>query len=564
MHTRFVTTSVTIACLLLAGGLALAQPQLPTFQPGDVLRADQLNSIVDQVTRNASAAQASGGGAAHAVDCGAGDTIADAMAQAQPGDTIMLTGTCSENVVVTTDDLTLDGGGSAVIDGAGIDRWGIDVTGRQRVTLKGLTVANAHAIGITITEASGVWMEDVTVRNTRRNAAADVDGTGIFVGNGSSLMLAGAIAANDNTGHGILVWEGGDAALLGNHTPRGRLLPPASLEANRNGENGIFIAASSSLLAISSVAANTTLHAKNNTYGGIGVLQSSSLIVIGADIEATNNGGSGLDVTGAGAAQFWGSSALSKTASGLFDGNGGAGINVSGSSSFGVWDDGVAVNITSTNNSWRGLNVAEGSAVAFYTAAAPSPSRVVFNDNGAEGIDAGQNASFISKIPLEAKDNGAEGVGAWGGGHLDITNGDISDNESYAGVAVITNSSATLNSCRIENNAGLGAEVSNNSTLHIYDTEITGNTGHGIAAYNHGFVQGFQDVGSSITNNGGHGIEAWNGASAQLYNATISGNAGNAINAGFASRFHFVGGSITGAISCDDTSQIAGAFACPE
>lgn len=564
MHTRFVTASVTIACLLLAGGLALAQPQLPTFQPGDVLRADQLNSIVDQVTRNASAAQASGGGAAHAVDCGAGETIANAMAQAQPGDTIMITGTCSENVVVTTDDLTLDGGGSAVIDGAGIDRWGIDVTGRQKVTLKGLTVENAHAIGITITEASGVWMEDVTVRNTRRNAAADVDGTGIFVGNGSSLMLSGAIAANDNTGHGILVWLGGDLALLGNHTPRGRLLPPASLEANRNGENGIFMAASSSFLAISSVAANTTLHAKNNTYSGIGADQNSSLIVIGADIEATNNGGSGLDVGGASAAQFWGSSALSKTASGLFDGNGGAGISISRSSAFGVWDDGVAVNITATNNGWRGLNVEDGSSAAFHTPAGAPVSRLVFNDNGAEGIDAGHNASFISRIPLEAKDNGAEGVSAWGGSHLDITNGEISDNESFAGVAVITNSSATLNSCQIENNTGNGAEASNNSTLHIYDTDISGNTGHGIAVYNHGFIQGYEDVGSSITNNGGHGIEAWNGASGQLYNTTISGNASNAINAAFGSRFYFVGGSITGAISCDDTAQIAGAFACPE
>ena len=493
-----------------------------------------------------------------------GQTIQSKVDEAGPGDTIMITGTCSEAVVVNKDDITLDGGGSAVIDGAGLDRWAVDVTGRQKVTLERLTVQNGHEIGIMIAESSGVWMQDVTVRNTRRHKDYDGGGFGIFIGHSSSVVLTGTIVADGNAGNGIMVWQSSSALAIGNFTPRGSPFPRASVQTNGNGENGIFVAASSSFTAFSNFGDNTTVHAKNNTHSGISVQQSSSVIVGGGvDIEATNNQGSGLEVGGASSAQFWGWAAGSRTSSGLFDSNGGAGINVWGSSSFAVWDDGVAVNITSTKNTWRGLHVVDGSLAAFDSPAAQPPSKVVISDNGAEGIEAGDNGSLFSKVPLEIKNNASEGVGVWGSSHADITNAVIADNDSYTGIAVVTNSSTTLKSCRIENNVGHGVEVANNSTLHIYDTIITGNTGHGIAAYNHAFIQGFEDVGSSITNNGNHGVEAWNGASLQLYNADIRGNTNNAINASFGSRFYFQGGSITGTISCDDSVLSQGDWLCP-
>ena len=54
MRARLTTTLIVVAGLLV-GGQALAQPQLPTFQSGQVLTADQLNRIVEQVRRNADA-----------------------------------------------------------------------------------------------------------------------------------------------------------------------------------------------------------------------------------------------------------------------------------------------------------------------------------------------------------------------------------------------------------------------------------------------------------------------------------------------------------------------------
>ena len=53
------------------------------------------------------------------VDCGAGQTIGRALKHAQPGDSIVVTGTCHERVVITTDRITLAGRGTAVMDGGG-------------------------------------------------------------------------------------------------------------------------------------------------------------------------------------------------------------------------------------------------------------------------------------------------------------------------------------------------------------------------------------------------------------------------------------------------------------
>jgi nitrous oxidase accessory protein NosD len=52
------------------------------------------------------------------VQCDKGQTLQAALQKAKPGDTLKVTGTCQERVTITTDRLTLDGGGSAVLDGS--------------------------------------------------------------------------------------------------------------------------------------------------------------------------------------------------------------------------------------------------------------------------------------------------------------------------------------------------------------------------------------------------------------------------------------------------------------
>src|SRR5215475_14341057 len=55
----------------------------------------------------------------HEVQCDKGQTIEKALKKANPGDTIRLSGTCFERVVVAIDRITIDGQGSASLDGGG-------------------------------------------------------------------------------------------------------------------------------------------------------------------------------------------------------------------------------------------------------------------------------------------------------------------------------------------------------------------------------------------------------------------------------------------------------------
>ena len=563
MHTRLMTTWMMVGCLLLLGNQALAQPPLPTFQSGQVLTADQLNRIVEQVRRNTTAAGGSGGGATQSVDCDAGETVQGKIDEAEPGDTIMITGTCHEAVVVDKDDITLDGGGTAVIDGIDSDAAAIYVDGRQNVTIKGLTVQNG-LYGIKLVESAAAWLVDVTARGSRLKSRHD-SGDGIVAVNASSVVLAGTVVADDNARNGLGVYRTSSAIVIGNWSIEEESLGPASLQVSGNGDHGISVTEGSALTAGSAHGANTTIRTRNaKKYNGISIENGASLVMYGgSSLESTGNKGAGLAVGVGSSATFYGWADESRGASGLFDSNGGAGISIWGSSAFNVWDDGAAVNITSTNNSGRGLDIWGGSDAGFQSPASEPVSKLVFNGNGAEGIEVGGNATLYSRLPSEMKNNAYEGVGLWAGGHVGLEASTIADNTGH-GIAAVTNTALWLATSRIENNGNDGIEVSNNSTAHLYDITVTGNGGHGISVYNHGHVQAFQDTGSSVTGNGGHGINAWNGASLQLDNAVITGNTNNAINASFGSRFYLSGGTVTGHVYCDPSVLSQGDVPCPE
>ena len=53
------------------------------------------------------------------VHCEKGQTLTKALEKARPGDLFLVFGTCRERVVITTDQITLDGQGQAVLDGGG-------------------------------------------------------------------------------------------------------------------------------------------------------------------------------------------------------------------------------------------------------------------------------------------------------------------------------------------------------------------------------------------------------------------------------------------------------------
>jgi parallel beta-helix repeat protein len=122
------------------------------------------------------------------VDCDRGDTIADALEKVQPGETLLITGICAENVEVgeAHHDITLDGRGTGVIrapdptvdalyiyadevtvTGLTVSggRDGINLRGAQVTTIVGNVVENNASIGIDVHRLSWATIKDNIIRN---------------------------------------------------------------------------------------------------------------------------------------------------------------------------------------------------------------------------------------------------------------------------------------------------------------------------------------------------------------------------------------------------------------
>jgi hypothetical protein len=83
------------------------------------------------------------------VNCNGGQTINNALQKANPGDTIQVQGTCNEAVSLISpnhDRLKIDGLGTAIIDGGGLNAITID--GAQGVIIDGFTIEPTHKLKI--------------------------------------------------------------------------------------------------------------------------------------------------------------------------------------------------------------------------------------------------------------------------------------------------------------------------------------------------------------------------------------------------------------------------------
>lgn len=549
MNIRLTMALAIVASLLLVSGHALAQPQLPTFQSGDVLRADDLNSIVDQVRRNMSASGGSGGGSTHTVDCSSG-TIAAAMDAAQPGDTIMITGTCNESVVVDKDGITLAGDGqdSTVIDGSNMDGSVILVKGQQNVTIKDLTVQNG-LIGIHVGLGASAWLENVTAKNSQYKAGHN-SGPGILIANSSDAILTGSIVATGNASDGITVWSGGRASVVGGLEFEGTRMPQASLQVNDNTGNGIQVGLSSSLQVQSVDGAYSTVQANDNDSSGIVIATGSSAqFGGGADVEASRNNVIGLSVINGSSVNFeiW----PSRGVRGRFNDNKGwAGISVADTSSLLLeYDDDAGASITANGNGWVGLSVIGSSArLGASPASLIASASLTFSNNGASGNTYGggvasyENASVNIRLNTQVRNNSAHGVDVWGNSSADL---------GTDSPAVVT----------VADNSRNGVNTHFASTLFLDDAVVENNTGHGIALSDNSSLYALQ---STITSNGDNGINTWNGVSVTLDGASVTGNTGFDISAGRGSRLNGYNGSQVGTFQCDDSVLSYGEASCPD
>ena len=545
MGTRYPIMLVMIVTLMLAGQ-ALSQPRLPAFAPGDVLKASDLNLIVEQIKRHR---QELGGteGVTHTVDCDAGQTIMDAMSQAQPGDTIEISGTCNENVVVHEDGITLDGGGTAVIDGGSGDAAGLIIGGQQNVTVKGLTVQNGLN-NIKVVEAAGAWLENVTATGSRFKEGYD-SGIGILVSASSSIVLTGDVVANNNAGHGIFVWTSSSAFVISNMVMEGVKIPQTNLQAIGNGGFGMEVGMNGSLHAFSGDTVPTNIKVNNNGDAGINVARGGSVqFGGGVDLEVKGNGGDGMSVVDGSSVSFVHHGSPSRGVSARFNNNKGfAGIAIVRGSSVSMWywNDAAGGSITAANNSGLGLGIAHNSSFTFDTPLSrfASSNNLVFSNNGDIGMGVYSGSTAILRLPAEIRENTGSGIEMWGNAFVDL--GTVSN----APVA-------------IAGNGGNGILSSNGSNLQLTRAEVENNGSDGVGIYNNGFLY---CNGSRIAGNGGDGINAWGGAGIGLDGTSLTGNTGSDIWVGGGSRLRAYNYSQVGTITCDDDSVLTyGDVSCPE
>jgi parallel beta-helix repeat protein len=233
------------------------------------------------------------------VDCASGDTIARALTRGDDRKslTILISGTCSENVVINRSDVKLSSATSgATVVGPDATLDTIRVTG-SRVTIDGITVTGGLN-GIGTDGAAGLIVQNTVVQGTGRTGIVYTRGSSGIVdtvsvtGNardGISIDAASATVINSqvaqNTRHGIGVFNNGSARLgLDN------LNVPGGNTISANGANGININFGSGvLIAMNTITGNGTITAPGNPQNGV-ALNSATADLIGGNTISGNTG----------------------------------------------------------------------------------------------------------------------------------------------------------------------------------------------------------------------------------------------------------------------------------
>jgi parallel beta-helix repeat protein len=196
-----------------------------------------------------------------------------AIDRAAPGQTILVGGTCYENVSIPPgkDLLTLDGGGNGAIHGADVTTNTLQIRGPRGITITGLTITGGRA-GIDVSRGATALIDGNTIEGTGRN--------GITLGSFASANIVNNTIQN-NASAGILV-TGNAFGFIGFATADDASASPNIIR--NNGTHGISVTLSSS----ARIAGNTI---SNNVRHGINVERASQATVSDNSIDANGQHG---------------------------------------------------------------------------------------------------------------------------------------------------------------------------------------------------------------------------------------------------------------------------------
>lgn len=190
--------------------------------PGNGVPFQQLQQRTDELTGAVEtlAKQMGGGDQAVIVDCITA-SINDVLVNASPAGrlTIIVEGSCTEDVTITRDDVTLQGG-SGTVDGQ------ITINGARRVFIKNLTVTGSGA-GISGIENASFTVENSTID---RNGAAGIEVLeGAHADINNNTITNNGQANLPDSGRGVIVNNAGSATIAAN-----------TIQGNRSDGVGVF------------------------------------------------------------------------------------------------------------------------------------------------------------------------------------------------------------------------------------------------------------------------------------------------------------------------------------
>ncbi len=270
------------------------------------------------------------------VDCSSASLQAT-IDKAKPGDTLLVSGTCKESLVIYEEvaRITLDGQRKATIEGPDEGKPTIEVRGRG-ITIKGFTVTGGRD-GISVIRGGQAIIDGSTVQGAALN--------GIFVRSSSARITNNKIQNNRRSGIGI---TNTSAAWIGNNTVK------------NNGTNGMTITNTSAAWVGVFRRTDRTVSPniiENNERTGIAVNFASSARIVGNTIR--NNKRTGIGVSRASSADI---------SSNTIDGNGHYGIYIRNAVARLGRRRGSGIfqlpNSTTSNNSRSGVRCRGNSSVA--------------------------------------------------------------------------------------------------------------------------------------------------------------------------------------------------------
>lgn len=246
----------------------------------------------------------------HTVDCNAGEKIQDKIALAGPGDTILVSGNCSENTIIPPEvvRITLDGQGRTVID-APAKGDGFFVRGRE-ITIKGFTItggrdgihlsgsasgASANVVGNTIrkTGRHGIHLDHTSVGRIAGNTIEEARACGIDVAE-MSVARVGYLLRPQGAGpntirncgeHGISVNRQSSARIVGNTIERNK---GSGVLVTRNSQADVFG---------NSISGNAGNGITASHMAGVNFTNEDKLFDLGPNQTGAKNGSFGLSVS---------------------------------------------------------------------------------------------------------------------------------------------------------------------------------------------------------------------------------------------------------------------------